>query len=151
MSIEQEAYDYQTLQHIVRVRDHLNTMIKNLLIRGEKHDQSKLRPPENEGFRLSQSLFGMTYGSPEFLESKKKLEPILAHHYANNRHHPEHFRNGVSDMNLIDVLEMFCDWKASSERHHDGNLRKSIEINAPRFQLSPQLVQILMNSIDLVE
>lgn len=30
-------------------------------------------------------------------------------------------------MNLIDIVEMFCDWKAASERQLDGNLLKSIE------------------------
>ncbi len=56
----------------------------------------------------------------------------------------------VNDMNLLDILEMLCDWKAASERHNDGNIRKSIEINANRFGLSPQLVRILENTADLL-
>ena len=74
------------------------------------------------------------------------MGPALAHHYANNRHHPEHHKNGVDDMTLIDVLEMLIDWKAASERHNDGNILKSIEKNADRFGLSPQLVKILENT-----
>lgn len=54
-------------------------------------------------------------------------------------------------MNLIDLLEMFCDWKAASERHNDGNLRKSIEINATRFGMSPDLVSIFENTMLLVD
>jgi hypothetical protein len=53
-------------------------------------------------------------------------------------------------MNLIDLVEMLCDWKAASERHNDGNIRKSIEINASRFTISPQLVKILENTADLL-
>lgn len=56
----------------------------------------------------------------------------------------------VNDMNLIDLLEMFADWKAASERHNDGNIRKSIEKNADRFGLSPQLVRILENTIAVI-
>jgi len=44
------------------------------------------------------------------------MKPALEHHYALYRHHPEHFQNGIDDMNLIDLVEMFADWKASSER-----------------------------------
>lgn len=57
----------------------------------------------------------------------------------------------IENMNLIDVLEMLCDWKAASERHNDGNIKKSIEINANRFGLSPQLVKILENTINIIE
>jgi len=49
-------------------------------------------------------------------------------------------------MNLIDIVEMFCDWKAASERQLDGNLLKSIEKNADRFNMDPQLKQILINT-----
>lgn len=57
----------------------------------------------------------------------------------------------IDDMNLIDIIEMFCDWKSSSMRHMDGNLRKSIEINSKRFNISPQLTKILLNSMDLID
>lgn len=53
-------------------------------------------------------------------------------------------------MNLLDILEMLCDWKASSERHNDGNINKSIEINANRFNMSPQLVKILENTVKVI-
>jgi hypothetical protein len=37
------------------------------------------------------------------------MAPALKHHYENNRHHPEHFKNNIDDMNLIDLIEMLCD------------------------------------------
>lgn len=52
----------------------------------------------------------------------------------------------VEGMTLLGVIEMLCDWKAAGERHHDGNIFKSIEINTKRFSLSPQLVKILTNT-----
>jgi hypothetical protein len=42
---------------------------------------------------------------------------------------------------------MLIDWKSSSERHNDGNIRKSLEINAERFNFSPQLTKIFENTI----
>jgi hypothetical protein len=50
-------------------------------------------------------------------------------------------------MNLVDLIEMLADWKASSERQNDGNLRKSLDENAERFKMSPQLTRILENTI----
>ena len=73
------------------------------------------------------------------------------HHYANSRHHPEHFAKGILDMNLIDIVEMLCDWKAASERQKDGNLLKSIELNAARFGYDDQVKQILINTAKLLD
>lgn len=53
---------------------------------------------------------------------------------------------GIEGMDLLDLVEMFCDWKAASERHNDGNILTSITKNADRFGLSPQLVRILENT-----
>lgn len=41
---------------------------------------------------------------------------------------------------------MFFDWKAAGERHKDGNILKSIEINKDRFGMSEQLVDIFKNT-----
>ena len=75
----------------------------------------------------------------------------LDHHYANNGHHPEHYPNGVNDMTLYDIVEMFMDWVAAGERHADGNIYKSIEHNKVRFNLDPQLVNIFTNTAKLME
>ena len=148
---QQKATNYDTFRHIERVRNLLNIMIEQLLRRGEAHDQSKLSSPEVEFFtEHTDKLANCTYGSEEYNKNLREMSTALEHHYANNRHHPQHFKNGIDDMNLLDLLEMFCDWKASSERHNDGNLRKSIEINGNRFNMSPQLIKIFENSIELV-
>jgi len=151
LSEKEKAVNYETFRHIERVRNLLNICVVELLKRGQLHDQSKMASPEVELFtEYTEKLAGTTYGSTEYDEYKAKMKPALEHHYANNRHHPEHFKNGVEDMNLLDIVEMLCDWKAASERHHDGNIRKSIEINANRFNLSPQIVKILENTADVL-
>jgi len=151
LTLEQKATNNDTWGHIDRVRTLLNTCVRELLDRGEAHDQSKLDTPEVEAFtEYTPKLAGSTYGSDEYTAFRKAMSPALEHHYANNRHHPEHHKDGVDDMNLVDILEMLCDWKAASERHNNGNIRKSIEINADRFGLSPQLVRILENTADLL-
>jgi len=151
LTLEEQATNATTMHHINMVQTLLHKIVKELLDRADIHDQSKLESPEVELFtEWTPKLAGSTYGSAEYEGFRKAMGPALLHHYAKNRHHPEHFKEGVNDMSLVDIIEMFCDWKAATMRHNDGNIRKSIAHNANRFDLSPQLVRILENSIDLV-
>lgn len=144
---EQKATNYETLRHIEKVRNYLNMVIKELLERGEEHDQEKMKDPELSLFvEYTPKLAAVTYGSEEYSKLLAGLKPALDHHYAKYRHHPEHTVNGINDMTLIDLIEMFCDWKAASERHNDGNILKSIEYNKKRFGIDAQLTQILNNT-----
>lgn len=142
-----------TYEHIDKIRELLRLFANELLARGETHDRSKLSPEESEVFaEFSPKLKTCTYGSDEYRGFLAAMKPALDHHYANNRHHPEHHcpqdpKLGIGMMNLIDVLEMFIDWKASSMRHVDGDLMKSIDINEKRFAMSAQLAEIFRNTV----
>lgn len=147
LTLEEQATNFTTIRYIERVRNLLNDVVADLLRRGQEHDQSKLESPEVEMFtEFTPKLGGCTYGSPEYDGYKKAMSAALAHHYARNSYHPEHHKAGINDMTLLDIVEMLVDWKAASERHNDGNILKSIEKNADRFQMSPQLVKILENT-----
>ena len=84
-----------------------------------KHDASKLVSPEKDGFdKYTPMLAKMEYGSSEYKKCLTELQhPYLDHHYANNSHHPEHYKNGINGMNLFDVIEMLCDWRAAVKRN----------------------------------
>lgn len=140
-----------TLFHALRVGHFMVDAIQELARRSVQHDYSKTQPPEVEGFdRATAKLSSMAYGSPEYDASRAELAPTLAHHYAHNRHHPEHFgERGINGMTLVDLIEMLADWRASTERMGGtGDLRESIRINAKRFNIEPQLVKILINTAE---
>jgi hypothetical protein len=142
----------ETLEHITTVGKFIDKMIAELKQRKAAHDQSKLDPPEKQIFdEVTGKLKGMTYGSDEYNEQLKSMKGALDHHYANNRHHPEHHANGVKDMNMVDWFEMLTDWKAATLRHDDGDIRKSIEINQKRFGYSDDIKHMLLNSLDIIE
>lgn len=137
-----------TIKHIHRVRHFLTMMIEELDHRTRVHDLSKLETPEAEIFgEYGEGLSKTQYGSPEYEELLVKVRPALEHHYAKNRHHPQHWPNGIDDMTLIDLCEMLADWRSATERNKDGNIRKSIEINTKRFNISPQLARIMENTV----
>jgi hypothetical protein len=141
-----------TLLHIKRVNEFLCSVAQEFLERAKKHDLSKLESPEKELFdKYTPLLKDTTYGSEEYKNFLKELKPALDHHYENNSHHPEHYAFGIDGMNLFDLLEMLVDWKAATERHANGDIIKSIEINKNRFKISDQLSQILLNTVNLLE
>ena len=144
-----EPYDSteDTNKHILRVRELMYIVQNKLEQRGFVHDQSKLGPNEKPIFdRVTPLLRAMTYGSDEYKASLKELGLALQHHYANNSHHPEHYTNGIDGMSLLDLIEMLCDWKAAGERHADGSMQRSLDVNKARFKISDQLHAVLVNT-----
>ena len=144
------AYDSSkdTLEHIQKVSQFLNKIVLELMCRMQGHDASKLRSPEKEVFDIyTPKLKGSTYGSEEYKTFLKEMQNALDNHYEFNHHHPEHYQEGIEGMDLIDLIEMICDWRAATERHADGNIEKSILINKDRFGISEQLVKILQNTV----
>lgn len=140
--------DAETIKHIHEVSASLSEFASELLNRGKHHDKSKLESPEREIFANKHSELANTeYGTPEYKSLLEGVRPAIEHHYAKNRHHPQHWPNGINDMTLVDLVEMLCDWKAATKRNKNGNIRKSIEINAQKFNISPQLKQIFENTV----
>lgn len=136
-----------TLNHQNRVDDLIGKFVAELNFRGMSHDASKLREPEKELFdKYTPMLALLVYGSDEYKQCLAELKPALDHHYSTNRHHPECHEDGVNSMTLVDIIEMFCDWKAASERHNGGSFEKSIEYNKGRFHMCEQLAQIFENT-----
>ncbi len=136
-----------TSKHVAAVRRHLQRFKIEMERRSEVHDQSKFEEPELAVFaEKTADLAKLEYGSEAYKEALKGLGPALQHHYENNDHHPEHFENGVDGMDLCQLVEMYCDWCAASERMAGGSIEQSIQVNQKRFALSDQLVSIFTNT-----
>jgi len=137
-----------TLKHIKRVSELLTEAAAELIRRANCHDDSKLKSPEKEAFdELTPKLKNTTYGSAKYKEYLIELGDALKHHYSKNSHHPEHYPRGIDGMTLFDIIEMFFDWKAATERHADGNMYSSLLHNRKRFEMSDQLCSIFENTI----
>jgi hypothetical protein len=137
-----------TRRHIARVSELLGEAACELICRGAAHDRSKLTEEEMQPLARLQEVIDRegqaAYGSEEYKRRTAMLGPMTAHHYAHNSHHPEHYPAGIDGMNLFDVLEMFLDWKAASERGEEGTI--GLSHSAERFGIEPQLLNILLNT-----
>lgn len=138
-----------TWEHIWNVQDLMLDVIQDLQRRSLEHDQAKLHTPEVEAFnKFTPKLKESAYDSEEYRENLKGLGPALEHHYATYRHHPEHFPHGVRDMNLVDLIEMLCDWYAATMRTAKGDIEFSIYKNAERFGYGEELTNLLLNTAE---
>lgn len=138
----------ETYKHILTVQQYMNICIKHLITKTTQHDLSKLKTPEVEVFEeYTHQLANITYASDEYKALAKLMAPAISHHYTKNRHHVEFHKNGISGMNLLDLVEMICDWKAATLRHNDGDIIKSLEINSKKYGYSDELYSILKNTI----
>ena len=146
-NIEQSIKD--TLDHKAKVEKYIDKVGIELATRALSHDNSKLKDPELRIFaEYGPKLKNTIYGSDVYKAYLKEMKVALDHHYRNNFHHPEHHEKGIKGMDLVDLLEMICDWKASSERHSNGDILKSVEINQERFKYSDDLKAIFKNTVE---
>jgi hypothetical protein len=141
-------YLIDLLDHKRRVAGYMQLTANELFRRACEHDSSKFGPSEFEAYEQAFPAFQKyAYGSREYEAEVRKIKPAVQHHYAANDHHPEFFANGIADMNLIQLLEMVCDWIAASERSHGGT-DKSLKINKQRFGISDQLHRVIENTVE---
>lgn len=141
--------DYITdlVDHKHRVAHRILAMASDLFRRAAIHDNSKFAPEEFDAYQQAfPELQKYAYGTPEFKAALAKIQPAIQHHYQANDHHPEHFAGGITQMTLVQLVEMLCDWMAASERSQTDFLR-GLELNKERFGIDDQLYAVLLNTV----
>lgn len=141
-------YLQETRGHVRMVQTFLSELSNELFFRGIIHDNSKFYEPELTGFSENvNTVPNLVYGSEEHAKRQAEMKSVIDLHHKENRHHPEHWDNGVDDMSLLDIIEMLVDWKCASMRYKNGSLKSSLDINCEKYNISPQLKKILINTI----
>lgn len=133
--------------HISRVRMHINTFIQLLIRRAENHDKSKLEEPELSWWKEMDKEPRYPYGSEEYKQKIKRWNKVFKHHYQYNRHHPEYYEYGVSEMTLIDIVEMMCDWLGYKDTATITEALKVCDEQMARYDISEELRQIIFNTL----
>jgi hypothetical protein len=134
-------------EHIFQVAARLQEVCRELQKRGELHDASKLDPDQKPVLdAVLPTLQELVYGTDEYNTAAQSLAPAMERHYAKSSHHAQHYANGIAGMDLIDLIEMYCDWAAATLRTKNGELDRSSEINIKRYGISDMLGQILKNT-----
>lgn len=136
-----------TNKHRLGVGFLLSDVATELLKRADNHDLSKLQSPEKEMFDIWRpKLDSLPIDSDAYKEALRQMGSALQHHYEHNSHHPENHVGGISGMNLIDLIEMVCDWMAAAKRK-DPNGKVDLVWAKERFGIDEQLLSIISNTI----
>jgi len=145
-------FDYlcDVILHVSEISENLETIASELRKRGMSHDRTKFQQLEFDTFVSTREEFKQTsYGTPEYKAVCAKAQPAMDHHYSNNRHHTAYHENAVNDMNLIDIIELVCDWRAANRRNADQcTMLESVKrgLSNEKYQISEQLAKIIINT-----
>lgn len=145
-----------TYKHIARVRELLGSFAIEMIKRGDRHDASKFTPEELEPLQRLQDLIDREgpaqFGTDEYKRRTDMLGNMIIHHRQRNSHHPEHYEfevggeymHGINGMDLFDLVEMFYDWKAASERGESSTM--NLAAACDKYKIDGPLRSILFNT-----
>lgn len=138
-----------TMEHKKQVSAIMQIVIDNLTKRMNDHDNSKLSSPEKEKYDECIPLIKQTvFGTPEYKDAVSKLGDALGHHYRNNDHHPEyHGEHGVIAMDLLQLIEMICDWRASAKRDNRDWIESFHYCCDEKYHIQEPLKRVLFTTI----
>lgn len=123
-----DFFENRTNEHICRVkrnmllmRDYKGLSENALKKRGECHDASKFNLPERKPYIYLSWWHkckneGIDYNYPANVETE--VNAAIEHHKKINLHHPESHKD-VNDMELLDIVEMVCDWTAMAQEYRN--------------------------------
>ena len=157
MIVVSESLNYRKSTHMHKV--HVDSLMRDVASeirrRGKSHDTSKF-----SGIEASLGeMYYEDYNKINVLNPKetdvntyeKKMAAAHIEHFKRNDHHIEHFENGLSDMNLIQLTELVCDILAhmmeKGYSKHDcvdkiGSILKS------RYDAPDELVSIVAHTVE---
>lgn len=138
------VYIFILTKHKIYVAYYLIKIVLKLIHRALIHDNSKYRFSEAIPMsKIAKYLINTLYGSKAYKDLTNRNYEAIKIHYKRNRHHPEYHDNDYKKMSLIDLIEMFVDWKAASKRYKNGNFDKSVEISKEKFKMSDEIIEFL--------
>lgn len=134
-------------KHKRNVAKRIQLFISLLHNRAVNHDNSKLVEPEYSLWCAMDLEPRYKYGTPEYEDKLKRFRKVFELHYKANRHHPEHHLNGIIDMNLIDLIEMLCDFISYKDNITYTEASNMLDKQSDRFGFSEEIRTLLMNTL----
>lgn len=136
-------------KHKESVYNKIIFLAKELISRAKKHDNSKLMSPELDYLIAMDKEGKQPYGSNEYFKKMEKWKCFFDAHYnnENNKHHPDHFPNGVDDMTIIDLCEFMIDVVSYFDDLDVKDAINTIDKQQERFGFSDQIAFILKNTL----
>lgn len=146
MSLTTKEY-VEKHQRTVRKRlSHFSTILQS---RAFIHDESKLQEPEYSLWKQMDEEPRYPYGTKEYISKLDRWQHLFRMHWndSRNRHHPEHFTNPITEMDLMDMIEMLCDWLGYKEVLSYTEASKLVDSQCKRFNFPDEFRYLLLNTL----
>ena len=129
------------------VQDKLSTVARELISRGRTHDNSALGSPEIEVYhRFFLEYQKYKIGDPRKDEVFTQMAEAIGHHFQYNDHHPEHFENGINDMDLIRLMQFTADIMSWSEQEQI-DIFEILPMIRDKCGMTDQVYNLICNTI----
>lgn len=118
--------------------------VDNLVTSVELHDASKYWSDERVGYILMSFKYQDEDKHSKLFDAddKKIMEDAWVHHYTNNTHHPEHYKD-VNDMPIDQLAHMCADWAAVSEEVNDNIMNWYDKVIPSKYKFSPHYKSVI--------
>ena len=148
----EKEYIKTNIDHRYYVKFFITKIIEELSHRANVHDSSKYSNDETVGFVKAIPYTNIKWGSTDIPNDiANSLQDSLLIHHSRNDHHPEYFENGIEDMDLIQLLELACDWRAAMIRHKNFDIDETICVGQTRFKFCDSIARILQNTLERID
>jgi hypothetical protein len=135
----------KTNKHIGNIKKILDYIKEQINDRGNNHDKSKFNKNEIDGWILGSNLEQLDKNSDEYNQAKKLYDNAYKIHHKQNRHHPEYFKHGFSDMNVVDVVEIIADWMMDAVEENKS-FEQIVNEKQKEFNFDNAIRNLLINS-----
>lgn len=139
---EKSMYDEFTpmLQSLIYGSDRYKQVLKDMGPALQHHYENNSHHPEHYGHTQSDDANVLERFLADSDDVRADVSAIIEHYI-------KHLRSKINGMSLLDIIEMLSDWYAATQRHQDGNIMDSLEINRKRFEISDQLHAVILNTV----
>lgn len=147
-------YKKSVMMHKTHVSLLMEIMSRDIRRKGRLHDVSKLSGIEASMGEMFQEDYNKINVAiplmPDIEKYNNEMAPAFVEHFKNNDHHVEHFKNGLSDMNILQLTELLCDSLAHmiEKGYAKYECLEKIEFQLKSCNASDDLISIAKNTID---
>lgn len=140
-------YNQKIMVHKFAMESEMNRIASDIRRRAMRHDNSK-----QSGLELTLGQAHMNFHDSWGLTNRvapNEMMSAIAHHHVENDHHPEHFTNGMKDMNIQQLAEMVCDIITTAKENsiNEESLQQFVETKlSETYNIGEPLRSIIINT-----
>lgn len=104
------AFNKDQVQHVQILQKLVLQFVNDIMKESIEHDTSKWGDVEYTTFVNSRKDLNNSKNGTDANYQKNLTSEAIQHHYKNNKHHPEYWKDKENSMPVEEIIIMFFDW-----------------------------------------